>query len=280
MTIIVHGASGAQGSPVLAALRAAGHDGTAAVRDTSKVTGPAVAIDNTSVDSLVEAYRGADAVFVHLPLGTPDQQTAFAKTIADAVTRARPGRVVFSTSGYPTAMPDGTQTSVGVLADALAETDVSFAVIMPKLFLENLLLPVTLAPVREEGALRYPIREDYAVSWVSHLDMADIAVRLLTDHSVTGVVTAGALPALLGSDIAQGFSQYLGAPVVFEAQTPEAYGELIIPMFGAGAAQPVVDSYHYRWTMPGEVIDEERSAQRLLGITPRTVEQWLRDLGI
>lgn len=280
MTIIVHGASGAQGSPVLAALRAAGHDATAAVRDTSKVTGPAVAIDNTSVDSLVAAYTGADAVFVHLPLGTPDQQTAFAETIAEAVSQARPGRVVFSTSGYPTAMPDGTQTSVGVLADALAETGVSFAVIMPKLFLENLLLPVTLTPVREEGALRYPIREDYAVSWVSHLDMADIAVRLLTDHSVTGVVTAGALPALLGSDIAQGFSQYLGAPVIFETQTPEAYGELITPLFGAGAAQPVVDGYHYRWTMPGDVIDEERSAQNLLGITPRTVEQWLRDLGI
>lgn len=280
MTIIVHGASGAQGSPVLAALRAAGHDSTAAVRDTSKVTGPAVTVDNTSADSLVAAYTGADAVFVHLPLGSPDQQVEFAKTIAKAVAKARPGRVVFSTSGYPTATPDGTPTAAGLLTDALAESGVSFAVIVPKLFLDNMLLPVTLAPVREENALRYPIREDYALSWISHLDMADIAVRLLTDHSVTGVVTAGALPAQLGRDLAQGFSQYLGTPVVFEAQTPKAYGELITPLFGAGAAQPVVDGYLNRWATPSDVIDEERSAQKMLGIAPRTVEQWLRDIGV
>lgn len=280
MTIIVHGATGAQGSPVLAALLAAGHTPTAAVRDSAKATAPAISIDNTSVESLVQAYTGADAVFVHLPLASPDQQLAYAQAIGEAVSQARPGRVVFSTSGYPTELPDGTLTAHGVLAAALAESGVSYAVIAPRIFLENLLLPVTLGPAREDGALHYPIRDDYPVSWVSHLDMADIAVALLTDDSVTGVVTAGALPPRLGADLAEGFARYFDKPVVFEAQEPEAYGELIIPMFGADAARPVVDSYHFRWTQPGEVIDEERSAQKLLGITPRTVEAWLRDLAV
>ncbi|WP_406250242.1 SDR family oxidoreductase [Microbacterium sp. M] len=280
MTIIVHGATGAQGSPVLAALRAAGHSPTAAVRDTANVAGAAVSIDNASVDSLVRAYTGADAVFVHLPLASPDRQGSYARVIGEAVAMARPGRVVFSTSGYPTVLPDGALTAHGVLAESLAASGISYAVIAPRIFLENLLLPVTLGPARENGTLRYPIRDDYPVSWVSHLDMADIAVALLTDDSVTGVVTAGALPPLFGDILAEGFALYFGKPVVFEAQEPEAYGELIIPMFGADAARPVVDSYHFRWTQPGEVIDEERSAQKLLGITPRTVEAWLRDLAV
>lgn len=278
MTFIVHGATGVQGSPVLTALRSAGHDAAAAVRDTSKASGEAVAIDNTSVASLIAAYTGAEGVFIYLPLGSPDEQVEFARNIAEAVTTARPGRVVFSTSGYPTAMPDGTPTAHGVLQQALETSGVSSAVIAPKIFLENLLLPVTIAPAREEGVLRYPIRDDYAVSWISHLDMADIAARLLTDPSVTGVVTAGALPALLGRDLAEGFARYLDKPVVFEGQDPETYGQQIIPIFGADAGRPVIDSYHARWTMPGEAIDEERSAQKLLGIAPRPVEQWLREI--
>lgn len=278
MTQIVHGATGAQGSPVLSALLSAGRDATAAVRDISKVPGPAIPIDITSVESLAVAYTGAKSVFVHLPLGSPDQQSTYARVIAEAVAQTRPSRVVFSTSGYPTTLPDGTLTAHGTLQEALKTSGVSYAVIAPKIFLENLLLPVTLGPAQEEGILRYPIRDDYAVSWISHLDMADIAVRLLTDHSVTGIVTAGALPALRGQSLAQGFAHYLGTSVTFEGQEPENYGKQIIPLFGADASRPVIDSYHARWTMPDEVIDEQRSAQKLLGITPRTVVQWLRDI--
>ncbi|MGA9869594.1 MAG: NAD(P)H-binding protein [Rhodococcus sp. (in: high G+C Gram-positive bacteria)] len=280
MTYIVHGATGAQGSPVLAALAAAGHPATAAVRDTSSVEGSAVSVDYTSVDSLVDAYTGADGVFVHIPIGPLDVQMATARSIAEAVRRARPARVVFSTSGStiddsttPTSAPD-------VLARLLADSGVSHAVIEPRVFLENFLLPISLGPVRQDGVLMYPIRADYAVSWSSHLDIADIAVRLLTDHTVTGIVSVGALPGLVGADIAAGFATYLHRPVTFRAITPDHYGELITPLFGAGAAGPVVESYHHRHTLPDEVITPSRSAQKLLGIAPRSVQQWLTDLNI
>lgn len=281
MTFIIHGATGAQGAPTLSLMRAAGLDTTAAVRATTKVDGKAVAVDFDSMASLAEAYQGTDGVFVHLPLGSPAQQAAFATTIGDAVAQARPKRVVVSTSGYPLSLPDGTRTAHGILHDKLKESGVSYAVIAPKTFLENLLLPVTLEPTRTEGKLRYPIREDYAISWISHLDMADIAVKLLTDNvDVQGVVTAGALPALLGDDLAGSFSAHLNKPVVFESQNPDDYGKLITPLFGAAGVEPVVASYHARWSMPDERIDESRSAQKLLGVTPRSVEQWLHDMGI
>ncbi|WP_068363740.1 SDR family oxidoreductase [Rhodococcoides kroppenstedtii] len=280
MTFIVHGATGAQGSPVLSALRAAGHDAVAAVRSTTAADGPAVAVDYSSVDSLVAAYEGADGVFVHLPLGTPEQQMQFARTIAEAVSIARPARVVFSTSGYALTDLETPSSAPEVLAAALRAGTVSHAVIEPRVFLENLLLPVSIGPVLSEGVLRYPIRDDYAISWSSHLDIADVAARLLTDTAVDRIVSVGALPALLGADLAEEFTAYLGRDVRFDAVSPDDYGTLIEPLFGADAVTPVVESYHWRATQPGESIPEDRSAQKLLGIDTRSVRQWLAEMNV
>jgi uncharacterized protein YbjT (DUF2867 family) len=276
MTFIVHGATGAQGSPVLAALRAAGHATTAAVRDAASVDGAAIAVDYASVDSLAAAYKDASGVFVHLPIGSPEQQATYARAIGEAVGRTNPGRIVVSTSGYPS-VPG---TGPSILLEELERQDCSFATIEPCLFLENLLLPVVLGPVQTEGVLRYPLRADYLTSWVSHLDVADAAVALLTDPSVTGRVAVGALPPLLGSDLADGFARHFDTSVNYESLEPEAFGEQILPLFGEQAARPVIDAYIWRQTLSGEVISDERSAQKLLGLTPRSVDQWLRELGI
>ncbi|MBD8103907.1 hydroxylase [Plantibacter flavus] len=281
MTYLIHGATGAQGAPVAAALSRSGHHVTAAVRNTAAYTaGPAVAVDTADLDSLVDAYTGADGVFVHLPLGSPAQQLEQATTIATAVDRARPGRVVFSTSGYTLGGDNDEDDSAhGVLVRRLEASGVPTAVIAPRLYLENLLLPPVITATREEGILPYPIREDFLVSWSSHLDIAEVALRLFEDPSVTGVVTVGALPGLSGPDLAKAFSNHFGREVRFHAQTPDEFGEMIIPIFGADGIAPVVDSYRWRATLDDELIDETRSAQALLGLAPRSVEHWLRDIG-
>ncbi|WP_315212010.1 NAD(P)H-binding protein, partial [Actinomyces massiliensis] len=101
MVDIIHGATGAQGSPVLSALTSTGHTAVAAVRHPEAVPAGITArqVDLASVDSLVSTYEGADGVFVHLPMGAPEVAAAQAQAIVEAVTRARPGRVVISTSG-------------------------------------------------------------------------------------------------------------------------------------------------------------------------------------
>lgn len=279
MVYIVHGATGAQGFPVLSALTAAGCLAKAAVRDTSKMpNAAAVAVDYRSADSLAAAYEGAEGVFIHLPIGRREDQIAYAQAIGEAIRLAKPGRVVFSTSGYRVEMTGDGTSPADVMVRELAKGDVSHAIVEPRLYLENLLLPVTFGPAREEGLLHYPLREDYITSWSSHLDVADVVVRLLVDHSVTGIVSVGALPGLVGADLAMGFSRYLGAPIRFKSIAPDQYGQLITPLFGSDAAIPVVESYKHRQTQLGEPIPEDRSAQKLLGLTPRSVEQWLRDV--
>jgi uncharacterized protein YbjT (DUF2867 family) len=279
MTYIVHGATGAQGSPIHNALKAAGRSPVAAVRDASIVDGAAVSVDFSSVDSLVAAYTGVDGVFVHLPLAAPTMQEDFARNIATALNLARPDRIVFSTSGYPASL-EAPLTAHGILVDALISSGLSYAVVAPRLYLENLLLPPVLGSVRENGSLRYPLRETYQASWSSHLDVADVVVKLLIDTEINGNVSVGSLPALTGEDLAAGFAAYLGSSVIYESITPAQFGIAITPLFGEAGVKPVVEAYEYRHDQHGDIISESDSAQKLLNLSPRSIEEWLRELTI
>ena len=287
MADIIHGATGAQGSPVLSALTSAGRSAVAAVRHLEAVPAGVVArqVDLASADSLASAYEGADGVFVHLPMGAPEAAAAQARAVVEAVTRARPGRVVISTSGQIVDQPGSplqapADSPIMTLIDGVTGSGVPTAVVAPRLYLENLLLPVVLAPAREEGVLRYPLPTSFPVSWSSHLDVAEVVARLLTDASpTTGTVGVGHLPGLTGPDLAAAFSDHLGREVRFEGITPEAFGELITPLFGPAAA-PVVELYQVLNTQDGSTIDEDGSAQELLGLRPRSIEQWLKDLAV
>ena len=110
--------------------------------------------------------------------------------------------------------------------------------------------------------------------------MADVVTRLLTDASpTTGTVGIGHLPGLTGPDLAAAFSSRLGREVRFEGITPEAFGELMTPLFGPAAA-PVVGLYRALNAQDGNTIAEDGSAQELLGLRPHPIEQWLEDLAV
>ena len=287
MADIVHGATGAQGSPILSALTSAGRTAIAAVRHPEAVPDGIVTrqVDLASVASLASAYKGADGVFVHLPMGAPEAAAAQARAVVEAVAQARPGRVVISTSGQIVDQPDSplqaaADSPIMTLIDGVTGSGVPTAVVAPRLYLENLLLPVVLDPACQEGVLRYPLPASFPVSWSSHLDVADVVVRLLTDTSpTTGTVGVGHRPGLTGPDLAAAFSSHLGREVRFEGITPEAFGELITPLFGPAAA-PVVELYRALNAQDGNTIAEDSSAQELLGLRPRPIEQWLKDLAV
>jgi len=287
MADIIHGATGAQGSPVLSALTAAGHTAIAAVRHPETVPDGIAArqVDLASADSLTSVYEGADGVFIHLPMGAPEAATAQARAVVEAVARTRPGRVVISTSGQIVDQPGSplqapADSPIMTLIDGVTGSGVPTAVVAPRLYLENLLLPVVLAPASQEGVLRYPLPASFPVSWSSHLDVAEVVARLLTDASpTTGTVGVGHLPGLMGPDLATALSSRLGREVRFEGITPEAFGDLITPLFGPAAA-PVVELYRALNAQDGSTIAEGSSAQELLGLRPRPIEQWLKDLAV
>ncbi|MBD3773894.1 MAG: NmrA family NAD(P)-binding protein [Rhodobacteraceae bacterium] len=282
MTYIIHGATGAQGAPLLKRLTEAGKHAIAAVHRSGELGDtPSVKIDNASVESLIEAYRRADGIFVHLPQTDEDTRKTYARNIARAIGVAKPGRVVISTSGIIVDEPNSPlqvqpDSAMAALIDGIRETGVSTAVVAPRLYLENLLLPMVLGPTQSEGVLRYPLRPDYPVSWSSHLDVAEVVERLLEQTSVNGVVGVGQLPGLLGEDLAAGFQHHLGRDVAFGSISPQAFGTLIEPLIGP-AAGAVAGFYGVLQNGQANVIADHTSAQKLLGIAPRSVQQWLSE---
>lgn len=278
MKYIIHGATGAQGSPLFNKLIEQGVDAVAAVRDPTSLKGvPTVTLDLTSIDSLISAYAGADGIFVHLPIGPEVMRSEFAHNIAKAIMEAKPARVVLTTSGWPLGIP-GDKNALPTLINELEKTNVSLAIIAPQLYLENLLLPIVIGPVKEDHKLPYPLRNDYPVSWCSHLDIADVAAALLRDFSVTGIVEVGQLPAITGNDLADAFADYFGHDVSFQSLTPDEFGMKLAILFGESAATEVVKGYKAKALTQDSAIKQAMSAQVLLGITPRTVGQWLRDI--
>jgi uncharacterized protein YbjT (DUF2867 family) len=277
MTYVIHGATGAQGGPVVSVLAAAGKPVVALTRDPNAVVPGArvVAADYSSATELTEAYRGAEGVFVHLPVVSEEERRAYARNIVAAVREARPGRVVLSTSGFAI---DEAESAVSTLVGGLADSRVSHAVVAPELYLENLLAPHVLGPARERGVLRYPLRADFPVSWASHLDIADVAVALFERGDVTGVVSVGQYPAVTGAELAEAFGARLGRSVVYEPITAEEFRASLASLIGEGPAAGVAASYQAMDALPCRSIDPERSAQKLLGVTPRTTGQWLNDM--
>ncbi|MFE5641640.1 NAD(P)H-binding protein [Rhodococcus sp. NPDC056516] len=293
MTYTVHGATGAQGSPVLAGLVAA-LEGSADAEVRAITRNPdqtfeganTVVADNTSVNSLTDAYRAADGVFFHLPLaGDPETLAGYARNVLAAAKAARPSRFVISTSG--TVIGDATSPLTGPntpvlseLVDGLRAEGIAVTVLTPRLFLENLLLPTVLSGVKDEGVLRYPLRADLAVAWGSHLDVADAAVAALTLDVAPDAVDIGQIPAITGNELAEAFAEHFSRAVTFEAVTPEKFGASIAPIIGAGAATGVAQLYAGLATADNVAFDSATGSAAVLGINARNTQAWLTDLGV
>ena len=275
MKYIIHGATGAQGAPLFNQLIQSGKNVVAAVRNTSCLGNkPSIQVDLSSVDSLVSAYTNIKGVFIHLPLADEASRLQYAKNIVAAVKIAKPERVVISTSGWKLGVEGDENSALPTLIRELSDTTAKVAVIAPKLYLENLLLPIVIEPAKEEGILGYPLRENYPVSWCSHLDIADVAQRLLEDHSIIGVVEVGQLPAITGLELAEAFSSYFSNKVTYQALTPATFGERLASLFGAAAAAEVVKGYQEKALTQDSAIEIENSAQHRLKIYPRSVLNW------
>ncbi|KQN07142.1 hydroxylase [Sphingobium sp. Leaf26] len=285
MSYIIHGATGAQGAPLQALLLASNRSAFAAVRDPANAQGkPYVTVDNDSVESLIAAYSNADGVFVHLPQTSEPGRLQQANNIADAIAAARPKRVVISTSGAIVDQPASPlqapgDSAIATLLRRVGDSGVSHAVIAPRFYLENLLLPMVMGPVQSKGVLPYPLRADFSASWSSHLDVAVLAERLLTDHDATGIVGIGQLPGMTGPELAQAFSEHFGREIRFEALSPETFGTLLEPLIGPAAAN-IAGFYTALAHAPDNVIASDSSAQNQLGLAPRSVGQWLTDMGM
>ncbi|WP_405555602.1 hypothetical protein OIE52_32990 [Streptomyces canus] len=68
--------------------------------------------------------------------------------------------------------------------------------------------------------------------------------------------------------------------MTYEAPDPHAFFAPLAPVMGEQATAAIADRYRAVSTQPDHSITAERSAQKLLGVTPRTAGQWLADIDL
>lgn len=290
--IIVIGAPADQGIPLLTALKARGFEPTAAVRRPGAMAAtlhpdvPEVAADLYDVASLTAAFRGQDALAMHLPFEFDRQRAAqMGRNIASAARAAGLRKIVFNTSCFVAdhdldlSAHDGRRD----IEAAIHDSGVPYAVIEPVVFMDNIIRIWSRPAIVNRGIFAYPADERLKISWVCLDDVAAyMTSALLHEDLVADRIAVGGPETLVGAEVAERLSVATGRPVRFQSLSPDEFAagmsELVT---GSRDVQPfsIYDGMakFYRWYNEQPVSPlalDTRPAARLLGVKPKPFAEW------
>jgi uncharacterized protein YbjT (DUF2867 family) len=258
MLIAVHGATGAQGAPLVRRLLEEGHRVRAIARDPDPRRLPDGAepapADLLDVGALARAYEGAGGVVAVLPGGaTDDAAVAQAEAVLEAQRRARVPRAVFNSGGAVWSVPPGLPflDARTRLAAGLPRAVPTAVVVGPATaYMENLSESWVVERLRARGELVQMAPAEARMSPVAVDDVASaIAGVLVEEDPPTRVVVHGP-GEVTGEEAARAISAHLGRPVRWTRVDPDEYlrgvakglggqyARNIGRLYGAGAGVP------------------------------------------
>ncbi len=277
--IFVIGGTGQVGGEVLRRLREHETPVRALVRDPARgeplrdLGTTLVPGDAADGEGLREAMSGCDRLFFVLPSspGQPEQEA----TIAAAAKAAGVQHIVkLSVLGVGADAPVPFSRWHAGGEDAVRATGLDWTFLRPNGFMDNTLRD---APsIREEGRFFSPLG-DAAVSWLDVRDLAEVAVRALTEpghageaYELTGpaALTHAAVATIIGRTIDRKVA-YVPVPdaAAREGMTaagiPDAYADALVALFG--------------WYREGGGEPVSGNVPRLLGRPARSFDEWARD---
>ncbi len=285
--LLVFGATGTQGHPVVDAaleegfrVRAASRNPEAAAEKLS-TKAEIVYADLLDGESLDEAMAGMSALFFHLPV-MPDSPEAdlMISHVIEAARRNSLRRLVVTTGGYcGPAMPDRPFVAgLRRMADRFLASGIDCVVLRPTLYLANLVWPHLIRQLRETGRLSYPpLSRKRRMNWTATEDQGRIAVACLNapvagetlDIASPGVVDSAALCRLL--------AKVYQREVHFDPQSLDDFADGMSHLSGsADVGRQMARFYADLDALPLEapVVDTDALAQRL-GVQLTPIEVWM-----
>ena len=229
--VLVTGATGKQGGAVVGALLTRGHQVRALTRNSGSAAaqrlrqeGVETAVgDFNDHGSLVRAARGVDAVFV---MSTPFQQgpakeTAQGLAVTDAVKAAGVAHVIYTSvasADRATGIPHF--DSKYEVERHLHASDVSFTIVAPVFFMENVLQPWTLSGLRQ-GKLAMALPSKRSLQQVAVADIgAFVAALIERGETVFGRRIDIAGDELTGDEAAAVLANVTGREIRYEGFPP------------------------------------------------------------
>lgn len=286
--LLVFGATGTQGHPVVEAALEAGLSVRAATRDLEeareKLPGrvESVRADLFEAEEVREAADGVDAIFFHLPVmpDEPEAEQAVEHVLA-AAGEAGVGRIVFTTGGYcGDEMPPGAFVdSLRRLSDRILSADVPAVVLRPTLYLANLVWPHITRDIRNYGRLVYPpLDAGQRLNWTSTEDQGRIAVACLKADVAGEAIDIASPEAVTGPELCRLLAEVYGREVHFAPQDIETFADSMSHLAGsAHVGQLLAGLYEgYASLEEGPLVDTD-ALQRRLGVRLMPVSRWVRD---
>ncbi|MEU6429860.1 NAD(P)H-binding protein [Microbispora sp. NPDC046973] len=223
MRILVIGATGKTGAPLVAALaerkvpvRAAGRRPPAAA-----VAGvEPVRFDWTDRATWAPALDGVDAMYLVGPYAE-DERAVLVRELLTAAPRVR--RVVLLSILGVESLPDA--IPMAAWEQNVRESGKEWTIIRPNWFHQNFGHGGFTAGLRESGELALPAA-DAAVGFVDTRDIAEVAARALTEDSYGGsVLTLTGPQALTHRQALDEIGKAAGRPLRYVPLAPEAFAE-------------------------------------------------------
>jgi len=281
-SVLVYGASGHQGRPILRELMAAGHRPVALTRtgDTVLPDGATRVVgDMNDLASLIGAQEGIPFTIVILPL-VFDREIVerYMRNVIDAARAAGVRRLVFDTSVPVPDRPVGVAAlDVKVAAaELLAESGLDAVTIRPTIYAGNLAAPWAAPGIVHDKLVAYPLAAHVACSWISWEDSARAVVASLGRADLSGrSIDIGGPEALNGGQIAEAFDHARGAGHRYAAIPVDAFEAGLAPAIGADAAKAIAELYRFLSGDGADMLRVGDDWQQLLDVRPRSMSEWI-----
>ncbi len=292
--VLVLGASGDQGAPLLDALLKAGFSPTAGVRradalkDTRHAAIPTVHADIEDQETLARAFDGQDALAMHLPFEFDRARAAgFGRRIGAAARQAGLAKIVFNTSCFVADHDLGLSAHDGRrdIEKAVADSGAAYVVVRPVVFMDNMIRVWSKPSIVNNGVFAYPAAPTLKINWICLEDVsAYMAVALGRDELTAAKVLVGGPETLVGAEVAERLSAAAGRTIRFQSLTPDDFAsKMSLLVTGSPTVTPhsMYDrmAQFYRWynaqTISPLVVDMAASLARL-PIVPTLLETWAR----
>lgn len=285
-SVLVTGASGAQGSAIVNACRAAGATVRVLLRKGSPDPfGDGVNIvrgDLSDRGRLALACLGVDAVAPTLPVNaSPEEILRYGRNMVDAAQQGGVKLLVFNTSGHvsghsATAVMDAKVELIGYIK-AFGPPSI---ILKPTLAMSNVAAPWSAPAIVHKGVLAYPLPANFRTSWISWQDMAAYAVEALRHPELAGAsFDIGGPQALTGPEMAVILSDIVGREVSYYPVPLADFAAALETMLGKGAADQVTASYAWIHSQKETVLAVDLGqTTRLLPVKPTSFAEWARAL--
>lgn len=275
--ILVTGATGTVGRPLVAGLRAAGHRVRAVVQDIDAAPSSwadpedVVVADLSDPASLANAMPDVDAIYLLVPAHPLMAQYERNVIEAAALSTNRPRVVLHAAAGVA-----GTTDGVRFLAahaQGLADlraSGLSWTVLAPNGFLQNV---IGMAALIQDGVLVLPAG-DGAVSYVDAVDVAAAAaVVLTTDGHDNAIYTLTGPEAVTHAQIAQRLGDLLDRPVRYQAADASQARAGITEGGGAWLQEGMIELLGLYGTGAAAAVTDD--LPRLIGKAARSLDDFL-----